>query len=360
MNKLVFSAIAASNFFSVNLLVIVAAMVGNELLAAEISLAQAAVMAVFYALSANARNLILSREEGWSEIFFKLRVFLLLPAIMICYLLGWLTDIPISVLSLLLLRKASEWLADIRFASDERLQNKKSAWPYLLVNTGIFLGVLLAIFFQLNWMPAGLLWAVLPAVFIKWQFFEIKHTAITFAQFKTFFPHVGSTTAIAISTLIFRLIIVWLVGKSIAGDLFAAFAIGGIIASVYLHAVGPAFLERAKSEPYAIVSVTILHVVLGLLLVLEQYGHDSSNIFALACGYSLIGGGLMLLAQRLRLRLIQLEHAQTFRQDVLSNFALIMLVPLTYWLFGVHGVSTAFFWAGSLSLLFYSFRSKTI
>ncbi len=59
-------------------------------------------------------------------------------------------------------------------------------------------------------------------------------------------PHFGSTAITGITVFVFRMVILLLVGKAYAGNLFTAFAIGGILGSVFAQALGPTLVFHAK------------------------------------------------------------------------------------------------------------------
>lgn len=354
MNKLLFPAIAGINFFSVNLLVILTAISNNSTLAANLSLSQAAIMAVFYSLSANARSIILSRQDNLASALFNFRLRFLFPALCLGFFLAWLADVPFLIIVFLLLRKALEWFAELRFSMDERDVRKGGAITYLILNTVLFSIMVIAILNHFQWLPWLMVWALLPALFIA----RLKITQGWETQLNSLLPHIGSTTVIAISTFLFRMLLVWLVGKAAAGELFAAFAIGGLFVSLYMHALGPAWLT-SRWEKCVVGLLAIAMSLIGGGMVIVYAVPEITDVFLLTCGFSLVGGSFMLLAQRLRLQLIQHYKLTTFRQDALSNLLLLLLVPLVYLGFGEFGLSLSFMMAGLLSLVCYSFYFRS-
>ena len=78
---LLYPIAAASNLFSVTALLIIAGILGNGELAADIAIVQAAVVAIFLSLSGNARNLILANKtDSDDKSLFYFRLITMLPA----------------------------------------------------------------------------------------------------------------------------------------------------------------------------------------------------------------------------------------------------------------------------------------
>jgi len=76
-------------------------------------------------------------------------------------------------------------------------------------------------------------------------------------------------------------------------------------------------------------------------------------MFMYAIGFSLIGGGVMILAQRQRLYISQVCNKDVFVPDAQSNILLIGSIPFAYYVFGMEVVATYFLWSAVLSFVFY-------
>lgn len=165
-----FPLATAINFFSTTGLLIIAGLFGKEELSAEIAIAQGAILAIFLSLSGNARNLILSDNTNRNEKgILSFRLIVMLPAVIATfYLAKSIIEIPMLLILGLILRKATEWLAEIELASREKSNDFPFARRYIFANTISFL-VLMASFA----LPIGstfycilYLWAITPAFFL--------------------------------------------------------------------------------------------------------------------------------------------------------------------------------------------------
>ena len=331
--------ITAINFFSVTALLIISGLFGKDSLSADIAIIQGAIMAVFFALSGNARNLILANSSASDEQnLFYFRLLILFPAVILAFLLATnIVDVPIYLVIGLILRKCSEWIAELQLANREKNTDFSFARKYLQLNVIGFLLLIAALFFSsINAFYFFLyLWAVLPLSFVCPHFqwiLDAKRCQLNFARFV---PHIGSSAIIGITTYIFRILVFIFAGKIIAGQMFTAYALGGVVSSLYTYALGPTLILHEKGTSWKglmlffafcllLGSIVILS---AFFLVLEIY----SPLFLYAIGYSIIGGGIMLLAQHQRLYFLQVCKKDVFVPDTLANILLIASMPFAYY-----------------------------
>jgi len=119
----IFSAAFMANSFSMTGLLIMLALAGDSAFAADVGIVQAATLALFYAFSGNARNLILNYKSGiTAQSILNNRVILIVPLAVAAY---WLSAVMASVPSyiaiVLILRRAVEWFDEIYLSEMERL-----------------------------------------------------------------------------------------------------------------------------------------------------------------------------------------------------------------------------------------------
>ncbi|PQP34002.1 hypothetical protein C6A37_10025, partial [Desulfobacteraceae bacterium SEEP-SAG9] len=149
-------------------------------------------------------------------------------------------------------------------------------------------------------------WAVLPI--IPSLRFVISKSIPPLIQFKKslpiMLPHFGSTAIIGFSFYVFRLIILLIAGKTVAGDLFAAIAIGSFMGSIFANVVGPsvALHEIRTGEKYSPLYVKVaIYIILflGFILIAGSFARLSflevtgkNYFFWMTAGFSLIGGVL--------------------------------------------------------------------
>lgn len=374
LSRLVFPAAIAFNMFSTTLFLIVLSLMGQFELAADVGIIQGAILAVFMAFSANARNLILAEKaDSLLKQLLKFRVLLLLPLSLVAYFLSISIIETTTFLTFsLILRRCTEWLAELNISEREKSNDIKYAYYFVLGQLLSFFVLIIAIGLENNniYTCAMLLWAILPLCqafpfIIRASHLEADHKI---TDFILFLPHIGSSWIIAISTYVFRIIIILLVGKSAGGMLFSAYAIGGMLNSVYTYALGPSIAMRLgehnkKAEIQFIYLCFILLVISGLFIVfLSMYniiGHEDDGLFIYAIGYSLIGGGIMILAQRQRIHILQVRKENVFVPDLLSNILVVATVPFAFYIFGREILTTLFLWSACLSCTFYYIASHT-
>jgi hypothetical protein len=289
------------------------------------------------------------------------RAAIILPAITaVYYLANTVVDISVYLFAGLVLRKCCEWLAELQLANREVNSDFGFARRYVWLNSFGFLlpvSTMLVPAVSDAFYAALYVWAFLPAIL------SVPHLRFIFGlnkfrlNFSRLIPHMGSTAVIGVSTYVFRVLIVLLVGKSIAGQMFSAYAIGGVLSSLYVYALGPTLVLRNQhgnsGTLYMIVAGCFLLGALSIASALFWQQSIYEPIFVYAIGYSLIGGGVMILAQRQRLYILQVHNQDVFVPDALSNILLVGSIPFAYYLVGVEIVPAFFLISAILAFLFY-------
>lgn len=378
MRLMLFPAAIMANTFAMMLVMIGLSLFGKPGLAADFGLIHGATVALFYSFSGNARSLILSesREIDTAGIL-RLRLLMLLPlgilSLILCIGLvsvGWL------FLLLLVVRRAAEWLAEV-FVSDLELRHQGiAALRFLLIQACLCLVLLLALLEGGPLAtPITLLWALSPllgCMNLTLLRRALAKTVPVFSIIRLLLPHFGSTAVIGVSVYLFRLFILLVAGKEVAGDLFSAFALGGILGAVFSQALGPSMVRQ---ERYGLSSgrlprmlTLMLGVVLlgGLALVASVWTNShlldwtqKNQLFWLAVGCSLVGGVVMVLAQRIRLRILQ--HGvggDVFGSDMLANILLIAAIPFLFYWIGAQALAVLYLFGAIISLAFYASEKR--
>jgi hypothetical protein len=367
----IFSVAFMANMLSMTAMLIFFSMAGQSHMAADIGIVQASTSALFYAFSANARNIVLSTSTSTlAKSIFNIRVILLAPLVFAAF---WMSSILGGVESLfasvLIIRRAVEWFGEVDLSERERTGDNKFALEYVLVQAFLFVFAALWLLMKMPYPLLGLFfWAFLPA-FLSIKFFWSAWGCFANAILsinKRIAPHFGSSLAIGVSLYVFRLLIILILGKNVSGDLFAAFAIGGVLGSIFVSAFGPSIVFNEKMNgtfklPKLLVLLLWCFFSLGLLIVgfsflksdfFPLFGKDS--IYWKAIGYSMIGGVVMVHAQLLRNRLlIHNEHHDLFGPDLLMNMLVIAAVPLAYFLIGIEAVAGLSLVGALLAFVFY-------
>lgn len=374
MKMLVFPAAFMANTFAMMLVMIGLSVFGRPELAADFGLIHGATVALFYSFSGNARSLILgeAKEINSAEIL-RLRCLMVLPLSAIAFILsvgvvgsGWLFVL------LLVGRRATEWLAEV-FLSEQELHHRKRPVLLYFVGQGVLSLLLLLALVDGGSIvvPMTLIWATSP-LFGCINARLAKQCATRdirlFRTLKLLLPHFGSTAVIGVSVYVFRLFILLVAGTQVAGDLFAAFAMGGILGAVFAQALGPTMVRRERnvdsggrlSKLFGL--AMLVSAALGLML-LATVGFapewlewtQKSTLFWLAVGCSLLGGVVTVLAQRIRLRMLQDGvGGDVFGSDMLANILLITSIPFFFYGAGPESLALLYLFGAVLSLGFYA------
>jgi hypothetical protein len=368
-----------ANTFAMTVLLIALGLTKNPGMAAEVGVVQAVTLALLYAFSANARSLILNGVSGVSaHSVLLVRCLLLLPLAAACY---WLSvdvaKIELALALILILRRCIEWLGEVHLSEMERLEHHSFARNYVLLQS-ILLAVLLV------WLLADLpfrlvalfIWAAAPLLMSGGFIFRLllsKQPRISGSSLRKLLPNLGSTAIIGITVYIFRLLILLVAGKQTAGDLYTAFAIGGVTGSVFANALGAsAALHEQRSGKshlpgplrYALTASVLLGVVLFCVAALKMpflLAAGKTFFFWEATGLSLVGGFIMVKAQQIRFRLLQHDSDHdVFGPDVLINILAFTSVPFAFYIFGERSLVGLFLLSAIMSYVFYrSARKET-
>lgn len=364
------------NSSAMTILLISAGAFGRPELAVDIAIIQGVTLAVFFSFSANARSIILrdSAEISWVQVL-NARLLLLAPICGATLLASlYLTDAALAVTFALVARRCAEWLSEVYLARREREGRSDAALTFAIVQVILLISAIAAIATDSPWGNVGLFaWALVPLILnVRFLKTHLRFQGLLESGWQNMLPHVGSTAITGVTVLIFRMLIVIFVDEVYAGNLFTAFAIGGILASVFTQALGPTLVlhgkDRAKSDVPSWLRVCLLgSAAVGFLILLgTATGESGLSVagkplyFWQAIGASLIGGAIMVLAQRYRYRLLQLyEDGNVFGPDVLTNVLIIACVPYVYYLLGYNAFSFLFLFNAMIALIFYFNAERT-
>lgn len=356
MKHYFFPLALAFNSFSLQALIVFTGVSGRPALAADLSLAQAAMIALFFSLSGNARNLILKAPDAEAERSIMQLRLISAPVLAAAALLVsvHLSKVDFFISAAVVLRQLSEWFSEVELARRERSGEAGFARAFLAASA-LPLAALAAssLWFPALFRPLLLLWAALPLLLcggaIARGAATLAHISIEWGKI---LPNCSSTLVIGLVVFFFRLLISGFAGKEIAGQLFTAFAIGGLAGSLYERTIGPSFKvspELAGARGLFFRLAMILPVAGAALLgALLYYGGQSDFLqrnfyLAAAAGFSLVGGYVMIGAQAIKIDLLHSSgRDDVFMADLLSNFAILAAVPVVFLLFG-EGAFTALY-----------------
>lgn len=351
-------------------LMVAVGLLGDPVLAADIALAHGATVATFHALSANARNLVLGESRA-IEIgaILRMRLALVLPLAVAAYVLAVAgTGVPQWLALLIVLRRCVDWFNDLQLCKAEVAQQERFAVGFFALQA--FLVALAAVALVADWNVAPFAlaaWAVIPlavALSLRSELREALPPGFI-RTLRRLLPHAGSTAVGGLALYVFRLVVVLLLAKEYAGELFTAIAIGSFIGTVFANVVGPTIdLHERKTGhglPRMVKRVLASLLILGIAMTAAAIAAPAAlrslgkpDFFWLACGLSLIGGVLMVQAQRIRLRVLRADDGRdVFGPEVLIHLGLLVSAPLLIRIGGVSGAAALYLVNAALAYLLY-------
>jgi len=343
---------------------------GNPHLAADVGIVQGAALALFFAFSGNARNLIF-QSGGVASVrsIMAARLMLLLPlGIGVYYLGSALGGVAWDITLILIIRKSAEWLGEIHLSEAERDQDVAFAWGHLVIQSGLLVAVVVWATTDIPGLMLVLIaWAIVPLL-ISLPYIQrvLKGTVVAGVSARMLLPHLGSTAVMGIGVYVFRMTILLLVDRPAAGSLYTAFAIGGVLGSIFAMGLGPSMVlheqKTGQTQMSAwLLSALFLTTLAGIVVtVISHFAPDTQvlagkdMLFWQALGFSLIGGVIMVFAQRQRLR--DLQHgtqADVFAPDVLVNMLIVIFIPTIFFVFGSYGLTWLYLFNAMVALVFY-------
>lgn len=377
LNRLsyLFPASFMANTFAMTGVMIVLSLAGNPELAADFGIVHGATLALFFAFSGNARSLILNPSSTVSVgTILGARLLLLVPLGAMSFMLSThFAGVDALLAFTLVLRRGMEWIAEVHVSEMEMRRDARSASRFLAWQAALTAVMLL-------WVLGGLplpelpicIWATSP-LWIWSGHIRLEKNVKTIGTEIWFrlLPHFGSTAVTGISVYVFRLLILLLAGKALAGDFYAAFAIGGMLGSIFAQAIGPTVVlhetrEGSAKLPAWLKAAASFSLLLGTVIwVVATSGPQllawtgKPSLFWLATAFSLIGGAIMIVAWRYRLRILQ-KHAEgdVFGPDVLTNILIVASIPYLFYLFGVNALAPLYLVSSGFALAFYVSAAK--
>ncbi len=343
---------------------------------ADIAIAQGATLALFFAFSANARNVIFADASGvTSHLLLRTRLVLLLPMAVPCFILSSTIGSVNAALTIALIgRRSAEWIGEIYLSASEVQNNRKPAMLTIAAECSTFILAIGLIFSE----ASGLLW--------RWfvgggpahcdgggKTRKVSAPVNLIGNLGKLAPNLGSTTIIGIAVYVFRLSITMVTGRITAGDLFTAFVIGGLIPTIYNSSIGPSLALREHGKGTKGLALRVMTWLVPGLFILGsaiaaftlQYPEHSgflnkSHNFWTAVGMSLSGGGIMMIALHRRILMLQKGmNVEIFGSDVLSNVLIVVSVPYFYFLLGPRSLEGLFVFNAVLTLFCYWSAERT-
>lgn len=355
---------------STTALMIAVGLFGNPGLAADIALVQGATMATFYAFSANTRSLILGQSGSVSLAdILRMRLVLVVPLAVAALLLALAGPAVAQWLAVcIVVRRCAEWFNDLQLCKAEVEHDARFARTFLVGQAALLALAAVGLAFGWPYAPVALgAWAVLPLVSALPLWRELRGAARKplRGMLSTLLPHAGATAISGLALYAFRIVVVLLIARELAGELFTAVAIGSFLGTLFANVLGPSIeLHRQRTgsgipRPMKVAMwlVLVVGVAITATALLMPEGvrvAGKQQFFWLACGLSLIGGVVMVAAQRVRLRVLRGDEGRDlFGPEILVHVGLLVSALLATRLGGPLGATSLYLVNAALAYVFY-------
>lgn len=352
-------------------LMMVCGLAGAPALTADIAVVQGATLALFFAFSANTRNVIFADPTGCAtHLMLRTRLFLLVPLAILSFILSSVIGSVDAALALVLIaRRSSEWIGEVYLSSCE-VQDVRKPAVFAIATECLSFVLAIALIFLANVGPASamVLWALAPLAAVVAGRLARPTVPIDFRHnLAKLAPNLGSTSIIGIAVYVFRLSIILLIGRVLAGDLFTAFAIGGLIPTVYNSSIGPSLALRDHRDGTRKMALKLMFLLVpGLFLFgaaitaaalcypgLAVFLNKSHNFWT-SVGLSVCGGSIMIAALHKRITMLQRSmNVEIFGSDVLANILIVVVIPYFYYLLGARSLEGLYLFSAIVNLCFY-------
>ena len=347
------------------ILVIALGLAGQSVVAADIAVVHGATLAFLLSFAANGRSIILNSDSSHTfSMFARMRLLLWLPLAVASLTVSLLfSNVVLSLAIAVIIRRSAEWFAELVISEAERLRLDFVAVRFIVADAISLVVATVGFVLGASWTLSALcIWAILPAII------SLPMLKAALAQEKMRFkslsllPHFGSSLVTGTATYVFRVLIVQLVGKEVAGTLFGAFAIGSVAGTAFSTGIGPTLVLQNKlgtTSSGRVVFLTAVGLasagvaVLGVtsFLVISS---EASRVFWQAAGLSLVGGALMVQAQYYRLKQLQESSGQSvFPADVFANILAVAVLPSLHYLWKGKLILAAYFVNAVIALIIY-------
>jgi len=325
-------------------------------------------LAIFLAFSGNSRNLLLGKSNDitFGQIA-RFRGLFVIPFGLAVYILCKSTSVvPDLLIFILIIRRSTEWLAELVVTDREMAKDNSFAQWYVLLQAVSFSLLLSKGFIREDaYNFLFFFWAISPVLIGGGYLFQAFRVSVRekILPVRGYILHLGSSWVIASSTFVFRIMVLAFTNKSIGGELFTAFAIGGMLSSVYTYVIGPSLISKETQrikKLFQIIVFSCVGVGIGIVCVANIFSVSfiGNGFFIQAIGFSVIGGAFMMASQRQRIILLQVKNKSVFVPDLIASILIVAIIPLLFYTIGIAAFSALFLCNALLTWMLYSFPIK--
>lgn len=353
------------NLFIPTLILIISSLFKNYELTAELGIVIGLNIIFTQIFSANLRSILISKnniDNIYSFIIFRLTIssFALIANIVILYKYNFVYfEILLQITILILI----QWQCEIILTYYEIKSDLKKFINYLFLCLIFSLLIIFSFIFQIDFLYVIIFFNFLYLVFLVFGIFQLNKKLTSTS--KIFFdiiksPAFFSSLAISLSNLFWRITILILCGKVLAGIYFASFAIGSLPGTLFNISFGPTIIKKNIKIKYLGKFKFYAYLTITFLILITLYNKDKiffDNQFTQLFGttISLLGAIFMIKGQYYRQFVIQkTDHTSNlFKYDIIYSVVICLIVPILFLIGGVNLVIISFLVSSLLSFGMY-------
>ena len=358
------------NSVLVPFLMVLAVIFGKPSFAAEIGVFPGIVLLLTQVFSANARSLLLYNIDSkfYDQVInIRFYVGILIMLALTSYQFFFISTDNFIILSILSLIVYLSWINEINLAIHEKNRSSLVIKFFLIISILFYFLLIVYFIFGIgelsNILKFYLLFHILFFIYhININNFNIKKFIQYFKnQFKEYLA-VASSFFNIIGVIIWRISLVMLLGKSLAGLFFASFAIASFPGTLFNNIVGQIVTinEKLKTLIYKISNVLfVLYIILVILLIfLNQFylqNFEFYNFFNITLT-SLLGTPFMLRALSNRHEFLSVSKVfqnKIFIKDVMYGISISPIILILFYLGGINFLIYSYPLSSFLALFFY-------
>lgn len=330
-------------------LIVLSAVFQKSTLATDIGIVPGVALLITQIFSANSRSIILyNKSIDFFDKVISFRILVIIPILVATYLFQkyiYITDI-FEVLMLITVIGLFSWINEMSLSIHEKNKSLLFIKFFLVFTLLIYAGIFFNYYFDLKF---------LNEILIAYLFFQIFYflyhlNLIKFSRqffienLKSLFDKplsIASSFFNIFSVIIWRVSLLYILGKESAGVFFAGFAIASFPGTVFNNIIGQIIIlnKRIKEKLQSIaIAGSLLYVafLLIIMFIVEFYLSDINNIeFLRVTIISLFGTIIMinaLYARHMRLSKNEEKQKTVFINDIIYGILIAPIIMVLYYL----------------------------
>lgn len=385
--KIIFFQLTSNNIinstFSTFILLVL--VLNNELiLASNLAIISSFTILTSKIFSLNLRNIFIAKfnsEKFNSFIFLRLifSIFIYLLSFIFTYLF---LNIKNEILYLLIVIFIFQWMIELNLVKIE-IENKINKINKIsilfYINILIILSILITSFvYDFKYFDKILIIYFLYLLYFYIDTLNFKNVKLNknlLNDLKYFFKlsiksySFLSSFFLNFANLVWRILVVFFVGKNIASIIFFFYSIGSFPASIFNSSFGPTMVKNKINSNklilffllYFCLTIVFYYFAYFVLEIISTNLRLSEGFILNISIFSLIGSIIMLYSMYFRQIKINKNpnlNNKVFLKDIQVSFGIILIIPVLFYLGGVEYLAFSYFLASLISIFIYLFINK--